>query len=214
MLISAIGKSQDRIFYHTFKTTDSEIVLTQWRVDYESRGNKYIIETIDSSNRVTDIRLIENDKPYSSDCYNVSIIKFEYLGDTIIQYNMDTDSLYSVGIECGDPSRIEYIIVDNNLHKCTKFNYYDQVLEGNLNIDADFRKYIETEKEKNMDGNVCNAKYIWGYVFSSCKFKGLLPVKENFSFIEKPWYHYPYSENAANSEFAIQNSKYLRNINE
>ena len=104
------GYSQERTYYHTFKTTDSHIILTQWRVDFNEKGDKYIIETSDNQNRVIEIRLIENNKLYDSDCYDVSIIKFEYKQDTIIQYNMVNDSVYSAGIECGEPAKIVYIL--------------------------------------------------------------------------------------------------------
>ncbi len=207
------GFSQEIKYYHTFETTDSEIRLTEWRVDFENKGEKYIIETVDNQNRVKELRLIDNGNLYDSDCYNVSIIRFEYKKDTIIQYNMESDTFYSVEIECGDPSKIVYILVNQNIKQSISYTYYDQILSGKYKLEADFRSYIENEKEKNINGNEGNANFILGYQFSSSRYYGCLPIRESFAFEEKEWYHYPYSENAAKSEFAIQNSKYLRNKN-
>ncbi len=78
ILMIFYGCSQETKYYHTFRTTDSSIVLDEWRVDFKDKGSTYIIETTDNKNRVKEIRLIDNDALYNSDCYDVSIVKFEY----------------------------------------------------------------------------------------------------------------------------------------
>ena len=203
------GYSQEKTYYHTFKTTDSHIILTQWRVDFNEKGDEYIIETSDNQNRVKEIRLIKNNQLYDSDCYDVSIIKFEYKQDTIIQYNLVNDSVYSAGIECGEPAKILYILENNKIKESISFIDYDIYLKGNFQLEPDFRIQLENNKIKNKNGIKGSANYIYGYVFSSTKFNDFLPAKENFEFGNKPWYHYPYSEKVSKSEFAIQNCKIL-----
>ena len=200
------GYSQEIRYYHKFRTTDSNIILTQWRVDFKEKGNTYIIETSDNQNRVKEIRLIENNELYNSDCYDVSIIKFEYKQDTIIQYNMVNDSIFSAGIECGEPSKIVYILKNNKIKESLSFIDYDIYLKGSFHLEPAFRIQLEKEKIKNKNGIKENYNTIWGYQFSSIKYDGFLPVKEAFSFDK---YYLPYSESARDSPFAIQNSKLL-----
>lgn len=205
------GYSQERTYYHTFETTDSNIILTEWRVDFNDKGDRYIIETSDSQNRVKEIRLIENNKLYNSDCYDVSIIKFEYKQDTIIQNNMVSDSVYSAGIECGEPAKIIYILENNKITESLSFIDYDIYLKGNFQLEPDFRAQLEKDKIENKDGIKSNANFIWGYQFSSVKYKGYLPVKENLSFDN---YYFQYTESSKESPYAIQNSRFLFQKNE
>jgi len=198
--------SQERTYYHTFKTTDSYIILTQWRVDFNKKGDKYIIEKSDSQNRVIEIRLIDDNNLYKSDCYNVSIIKFEYKQDTIIQYNKVNDSVYSAGIECGDPAKIVYILENNKIKESLSFIDYDIYLSGNFQLEPDLRTQLENDKIKNKNGVIEDFKIVWGYEFSSVKDNGFLPVKEDTSLDN---YYAPYSENARSSRYALQNSKFL-----
>ena len=200
------GCSQETKYYHTFRTTDSSIVLKEWRVDFKDKGSTYIIETTDNKNRVKEIRLIDNDALYNSDCYDVSIVKFEYKKDTIIHYNMENDSIYSAGIECGEPSKIIYILENNKIKESISFIDYDIYLKGNFHLEPDFRIQLELEKDKNKDGIKVNYNTIWGYQFSSVKYKGFLPVKEDVSFENV---YLQYSKNSEKSSFAIQNSKFL-----
>lgn len=208
-LLNLSGFGQNAKYYHKFQTSDSHIRLTDWRVDFEDRGVFYIEETIDNQDRAIELRLFENDKLYNSDCYDVSIIKFEYKKDSIIQYNMLDDSVYSTGIECGDVSKVVYILENRNIVKSINFIFYDEYLK--LDLEPDFKEHMESEKEKNKNGIIGNANFIWGYQFSSSKHQGFLPVRDNFGFTEQPWYHYPYNEKSSQSKFAIQNSKYLHN---
>ena len=200
------GYSQEKTYYHIIMTTDSHIILNQWRVDFNDKGDNYIIETLDTQNRVKEIRLIENGKLYNSDCYNVSIIKFEYKQDTIIQFNMINDSVYSAGIECGEPSKIVYILENNKIKNCLGFIDYDIYLKGDFQLEPDYRIQLEKDKMENKNGIKLDYKTIWGYQFSSIKYAGFLPVREAFSFDN---YYLPYSESASSSLFAIQNSKFL-----
>ena len=206
VLIISFGCSRENKYYHTFRATDSSVVLTKWRVDFKDRGNTYIIETSDNNNRVKEIRLMDNDTLYNSDCYDVSIIKFEYKKDTIIQYNMVNDSVYSAGIECGEPSKIVYILENNKIKTSISFIDYDIYLKGDFKIEPDFKIQLEKEKIKNKNGINADYNTIWGYQFSSIKNKGFLPVKEDFSFDN---YYMQYSESARESPFALQNSKFL-----
>ena len=95
------GICQTEKYYHKFRGTDSFIKITDWQVGFENKGDSYIIETVDSQNRVIELRFIFYGYLFGSNCYDSSIIKFEYKGDSIIQYNMVNDSTYSSDIECG-----------------------------------------------------------------------------------------------------------------
>lgn len=207
-LLNLTGFGQNK-YYHKFQKTDSHIRLTDWRVSFENRGNTYILETTDIQDRVLELRLFENDTLYDSDCYNVSIIKFEYKKDTITQYNMLSDSVYDTGIECGDVSKVVYILKNKKIVKNISYIFYEEYLKYYL--EPDFKEYLLSEKEKNKNGIMGKANFVWGYQFSSSKYQGYLPVRDGFIFTEKPWYHYPYKDKALESEFAIQNSKYLHN---
>lgn len=136
------------IYYHKFQTTDSHIRLTDWRVNHENRGDTYIVETTDSLDRVIELRLFDNDKLYKSDCYNASITKFEYRKDSIIQYNMLSDSEYSTGIECGDMSKVVYVLENRNIVKSIGYIFYSEYLR--LDLEPYFREHIEREKQKRI----------------------------------------------------------------
>ena len=142
------GFSQISQYYHNFRTSDSHIILTSWRVDFKDIGDYYLIESIDNLNRVTELRLMHNDNLYESDCYNVSIIRFEYKQDTIIQYNMVNDSTFSAGIECGDPAKLIYILQDNEIINCISYIDYDIYLKGNYDLEENFRLQLEIDREK------------------------------------------------------------------
>jgi hypothetical protein len=213
ILINISGLSQETKYYHKFKTSSSFIRLTEWRVNFENKGEKYIIETVDSLNRVEELRLIVNGDLYRKGCYNVAIIKFEYKNDSIIQYNMLDDLSYSTGIECGDVSKTVYILENDKIKKSIDYIFYDEYLNSDYDLEPDFRTQLENDKEKNKDGFKGHANFVWGYQFSSSKYKGFLPVRDSFAFEEKEWWHYPYIENNSKSEFAIQNSQHLHNKN-
>jgi hypothetical protein len=208
ILINISGQSQVIRYYHKFRTSDSNILLTDWRVDKNDKGEKYIIETVDKEDRVIELRLIDNNKLYKSDCYDVSIIKFEYKGDSIIQFNMINDSVYSTGIECGDVSKIVYIIDNLYIIKSISYIYYDEYLK--LDLEPVFRSYLEAENKKNKNGIEDKYNCIWGYQFSSVKYKGTLPIRKGFSFSEDNYY-FQYEGKAKESQFAIYNSPQLQN---
>ncbi|MCF8379082.1 MAG: hypothetical protein K9H49_05855 [Bacteroidales bacterium] len=205
------GYSQEKRYYHTFKTSDSDIRLTKWRVPFEEKGDTYIIETVDNQNRVKEIRLIQNGKLYESDCYDISIIKFEYKQDTIIQYNMVNDSTYSAGIECGEPAKIVYILENNRIKESLSFIDYDIYLKGDFRLEPDFRTQLEKDKIKNKNGIKSNYNFIWAYQFSSVKYKGYIPAKEYISFKN---YDFQYTESSKKSPYAMQNCRFLYQMNE
>jgi len=196
------GFAQKSKYYHNFRPSDSYISLTSWRVNVENIGDYYIIESIDNLNRVTELRLMHKDSLYDSDCYDVSIIKFEYKIDTIIQYNMVNDSTFSAGIECGDPAKTVYILQDNVITNCISYIDYDIYLKGDFDLEEEFRLQLELEKEKNKNGLIENCSMVWGFVFSSTKYNGKLPTKADITFDN---YYLPYSERAKKSKYAIQN---------
>jgi len=200
------GFAQNPTYYHNFRPTDSHIILTSWRVDFNDIGDYYIIESIDVLNRVTELRLMHNDKLYESDCYDVSIIRFEYKQDTIIQYNMINDSLFSAGIECGDPAKLIYVLQGNDIIKCISYTDYDIYLKGNFDLEEDFRIQLENEKEKCKNGKTEDHSIVWGYYFSSTKYNGKLPTKKD---VTLEGFYLPYSEKAKESQFAIQNCERL-----
>jgi hypothetical protein len=205
LIISYHGFSQQKTYYHTYRTSDSHIILTSWRVDFNQKGNKYIIETVDSNGRVFELRIMLNHELYHSDCYDNAITKFEYLKDTIIQYNLDNDSTYCSGIECGSPAKTLYILKNGKIIKCMDFLDYDQYLNGKITLEPEFKKQLEIDKEKNKNGIESNCDFIDGYIFSSAKYSGFLPVSNKFDSLEE-FYEYEYSDSANNSAFSIKNS--------
>jgi hypothetical protein len=146
---------------------------------------------------------------YDSDCYDHAITKFEYRKDTIIQHNMLNDSTYSPGIECGEPAKIMYILENGRIKKCISYLDYSQYLNGRFPIDPSFKKQLKIEKKKNKGGIEVNYDFIQGYLFSSAKYHGYLPISLNFKASK---YYLPYSEVAKNSIFSIINCEYLNEI--
>ncbi len=197
-------------YYHKFRTSDSHIILLNWCIEPNEKGEKYIIETVDDSSRVIELRFINNGSLIECDCYNNPIIKFKYEPNKIIQFNYCNDSTLSAGIECGAPAKIEYKLKDNLIIDCREFPDYDTYLNGNFELDDEFRKQLENEKELNKDGIKSNYTYIEGYVFSRSKYKGFLPVSSQF---EAGDFYLPYSDNALDSEFSIKFSKLLHQKN-
>ncbi len=189
-------------YYHNFKPSDSHIILTSWRVGFNNIGDYYIIESNDSLNRVMELRFMHIDNLYESDCYNVSIIRFEYTQDTIIQYNMLNDSTYSAGIECGNPAKLIYILHNNEVINSISYIDLSIYLKGNLELEENFRHQLEIDNEKNKNGTLEDFSIVWGYIYSSTKYKGKLPAKKD---ININGIYLPYSEQAKESRFAIQN---------
>lgn len=199
-------KAQGERYYHNIRTSTSHVVLTEWRVGEENVGEYYILEKIDSLNRVIELRLMRGDSLYQSDCYDHAIYRFEYFKDKIVQHNLDNESTYSAGIECGAPAKMIYFLSDSTIDSSLHFLDYEQYLDGDFELEPDFREHLEKEYEKNKNGIKGNADFIYGYFFSSVKYNGYLPVAKDISMND---YFYPFSEKANNSPFAIQNAEYL-----
>lgn len=208
IVVSSFG--QEIKYYHTFEKTDSNIRLTDWRVNLEDKGESYIIETVDSENRVKELRLIHNNELYNSSCYDVGIIKFEYKKDTIIQYNMIDDLTYSTGIECGEVSKVIYILDNGKITHSLSFIFFEEYLDKGYDLDEEFKLALEKGKEENKHGIQSDADYVFGFVFSSSKFNGFLPRKNDFTFEKSKWYLYPYSQTAFDSKYAVINSVFLK----
>ncbi len=200
------GFAQNLSYYHNFRPTDSHVILTSWRVDFDDIEDYYIVETIDVLNRVIELRLMHYDDLYESGCYDVSIIRFEYKQDTIIQYNMVNDSMFLAGIECGYPAKLIYILQGNEIIECISFIDYDTYLKSSIDLEEDFRIQLEYEKEMFKNGKTEAHSIISGYYFSSAKYNGKLPTKKDITLED---FYLPYSKKAKASPFAIQNCKRL-----
>ena len=207
IFIFSISFGQGIKYYHKFRISDSHIILTKWRVNPEEKGNKYIIETVDDFGRVLELRFIYNNSLLQSDCYNDAVIKFEYYKDKIIQFNYSNDSTLSAGIECGSPAKIIYYLQNHTITSSKYFLEYDLYLNGSFDLDENFRTELEREKEQNKNGIESNYTYVLGYIYSSAKNKGYLPVSSRFDLNS---IFLPYSEEAKNSKFSIKYSKILK----
>ncbi len=211
ILFSITAISQNTEYYHTYRTTDSYINLTEWRVDCENKGEHYIIETVDEQNRVVELRVMENDTLKESSFYDDSIIKFEYKQDTIIQHNMINDSTYSDGVEFGNVAKIVFVLKNNYVEKAINFINYDTFLNSEYATDPILRKEILLEKENNKNGIESDHTFVFGYYFSSVKYKGYLPIKKDFDI---KTYLSTYADEIKDSKFSIFNSKCLYQLNQ
>ena len=124
---------------------------------------------------------------------------------------MENESIYSAGIECGEPSKIVFILENNRIKESLSFINYDIYLKGNFSLDPDFRAQLEKDKIKNKDGIESSYNFIWAYQFSSVKYQGYLPVKDYLSFEN---YDFQYTESSKGSPYAIQNCRFLYQKNE
>jgi hypothetical protein len=204
LVLSSYG--QEIKYYHTYRTSDSELVLTKWRVDPNEKGKKYIVETTDKHGCVLELRFFDGDDLYEADCYNHPITKFIYEENKIIQLNFINDSTSTAGIECDAPAKIIYYLDKGKILNCKKFLNYDSYLNDDFKIKSEFREKLKQEKYKNKDGIETNCTHIWGFNFSSSKYKGYLPVSSQFDIGH---IYVPYSEDAKKSVFSIYNSKNL-----
>jgi len=206
VLMVSTSFGQELKYYHKFRTSDSHLVLTKWRVDPKEKGDNYIIETVDKHGRVTELRFIHNGVLLKGDCYNDAVIKFKYYKDKIIQFNYSNDSTLSAGIECGSPAKIIYYLQNNKITNCKYYLRYEVYLNGSFELEKNFRTKLEKEKEQNKNGIEGNCKYVWGYIYSSAKYEGYLPVSSKY---DSSSTYLPYSVEAKNSEFSINYSKLL-----
>ncbi len=202
-IIVAGLSAQEVQYFHTYKGSDSHNSLTNWRVSEKDRGDKYIIETVDSLGRVVELRYIDHGKLADYSCYDTPLVKFVYAVDQIIQLNYKNDSTLSSGIECGSAAKIIYMLEKDLIVSARQFYNYDPYLDGTYNTEQAFRERLIIEKERNADGEKILAKFVWGFSESSAKYMGFLPTSKDYD--PKDTYG-AYSEEANNSEYAIHNA--------
>ncbi|MDZ7741043.1 MAG: hypothetical protein U5Q03_04655 [Bacteroidota bacterium] len=102
------------------------------------------------------------------------------------------------------PSKIIYILKDNSIVKSIEYIFYDEYLNSSYELEPDFREYLEKEKEKNKNGIESDASFVYGYIFSSAKYNGYIPIRKGFS-ISDVTFWLPYNESLKDSKYSIQN---------
>ena len=170
--------AQNKIYYHKLRLTDSSPVVEKWDVkDKSVLGNNYVIEKVDSLNRVIELRFIENGKLSDESCYVTPIIRYEYSDDTIIAYFFKNEKEYIIDVECGGSQKTIFYLKNSKIEECVDYILDISFLNSLDTTNAENKNYYNYVKEYEK-GKVGDCYGIFGYPYSIKKCNGKDPKKE------------------------------------
>ncbi len=179
-----------KIIFHEYYNTASDIHVKEWNVDKNNLPKKYVEETIDNNGRVTELKFYKDGSlKYSHLCYLSVWIKFEYPNDTtIVAYFLDSDGKENADIECGMPSKTTYTLSqDKKKINKTKSEFN---LKKKLYLDNGWTESKLNDAIKTVESEKGNDLVIAYYSMSFAKLNKTYPVLsefqiEDFQFSEK-----------------------------
>ncbi len=141
----------------------------------------YVIETIDSQNRVTELKFMLNGKLNNESlCYLTAWLKYDYPNDTTIVLSyLNANGIPEANIECETPSSTTYFLSsDRKKIKDSQTEYeFDPEPYYQIGWTKEFLKNVLVElKENNEMISLC----IDYYSKSKTKLNGIFPVSAEF----------------------------------
>lgn len=180
ILIGILTHGQTKQYFHEFYETASDIHINKWNIDEENLPLAYVQETVDSKNRVIELKFFTNKSlNYDHLCYISVWIKYEYPNDTtIIEYYLDSNGEENAEIECDMPSKTTFILSQDRkriLKTKSEYNFDKHFYLNNGWTETELNEIIETlTSEKRTD-------LVISYFSKSYqKLNKLFPVSKDF----------------------------------
>jgi len=171
---------QTKQYFHKFYETASDIHISEWNIDKDNLPSDYVQETVDSNNRVIELKFFKNKTlKYDHLCYIYVWIKYEYPDEnTIIEYYLDSNGKENAEIECEMPSK--------TIFKLSKDNREILNTKSEYNIDREF--YLKNGwSEKELNGIIESLKsenhlnrIVSYYSKSYYKLNKIFPISKDF----------------------------------
>ncbi len=180
VLYSSVCFGQKTVF-HKYYESESDCHIIQWKINKNKLPNYYLQETVDTLNRVTELKFISNGKIEDFHlCYLHSWIKYEYPNDTtIIEYYLNSSGKENAVIECDMPSKTTFLLSKNKR----------TILETNSEYKFNRELYLQngwTEKElktaiEELESEKITDRFVSYYKMSYYKLNGIFPVSKDFN---------------------------------
>jgi hypothetical protein len=175
---------QEKVLNHEFEPTASDFKIVKWNIEKNENFEYHLTETIDSKNRVTELKLYKNGKAdFEHLCYLQTWIKYEYPNEfTIIQTNLNRNGIPEANIECELASKVIYHLSENKR----------KIIKTESEYKFDHKPYLKngwkekeiTETINELIANEETSEIIDFYSKSFSKLNGIYPVSSEFD-IEK-----------------------------
>ena len=182
LMLVTFGNNNEKIYYHLWRPTASMPVVTQWDITPSDSIKFYIIEKVDSLNRVKEIKFMNGDSIYTKFTFlECPIIKYNYLENQIIETRYYGENNFVDAYESGWPYKVIYFIDNDNYIVDMKFEYF---------IDTTLYKNINYEKEINeLKNRPPGDTQVWYYYYSISRYNGIIPTVKGFNTenVHKPY---------------------------
>jgi hypothetical protein len=187
--------TQVRTYYHAFSNTDSDPIITKWNIPLASKTRYYVVEKVDSKNRVLSVRF--TDRGHTCNCGEAGFtpyITFKYQRNQIIETHYDYhDSLFA-SLEAGPPTVVVYTL-DSDTNIVRVASHYSK------RIFSDYHDYFSHNSiaasikwlQHHWD---TNTHYIGSFVFSKAKLNGTMPTVNKYDWQRDAWGSYPPSSDS------------------
>jgi len=182
ILISSviISFGQTKQVFHKFYETASDIHISEWNIDKENLPLAYVQETVDSINRVIELKFFTNKSlKYEHLCYISVWIKYEYPDEnTIIEYYLDSNGEENAEFECDMPSKTIFKLSKDKRKIINTKSEYNINREFYLNKgwnEKELNEIIESLKSGNSIDRVISY-----YDKSYYKLNKIFPISKDF----------------------------------
>lgn len=181
---------QIKTYYHVFSPTDSDPVITKWDTNLTPEIKYYVIEKVDSKDRVVSLRFMDYNHTYSgAEAGFIPHTEYRYENNKIIETCYDEkDSLFA-SIEAGPPTITVYTIdSDTNIIKVTsrESKRIYSIYQGAFPVDSITASVKWQEDYYNM-----HTKFIYYYIYSKAKFNGKMPTVGKYNWQRETNSNYP-----------------------
>ena len=179
LFLATLGFGQ-KMLYHEYYTTASNMHIEKWNIDKNNLPDYYVQETVDSENRVTELKFFRNGSlDYVHLCYLSVWIKYEYPNDTtLIAYHLDSNGKEDAEIECNMPSRTTFILSQDKrtiLESKSEYNIDKELYLNNGFTEEELDKIIDSLESDNR-----TSRSVSYYSMSYYKLSGIFPVSKYF----------------------------------
>ena len=188
ILLSQVVQGQQTL-YHEYYESASDFVITKWNCDKNDLSDMYVIETIDSQHRVTELKFMHNGKLNDASlCYLTAWLKYDYPNDTtiVISY-LNANGKPEANIECETPSATTYFLSSDGKtinDSQTKYEF-DPEPFYEIGWTEEFLEKVLVELNENNDMISPCIDY---YSKSKSKMNGIFPVSTEFD-LEKYYFN-------------------------
>ena len=180
VLYGSVCFGQKTVF-HKYYETESDYHISQWKINKNKLPNWYLQETVDSVNRVIELKLFNNGRVEDNNlCYLHTWIKYEYPNDTtIIEYYLNSSGEEDAVFECDMPSKTIFFLSKDKrtiLKTISEYNFDEEFYLQNGWTGEELKKVID--KLKSEDGT---DRFVSYYKMSYYKLNGIFPISKDFT---------------------------------